>query len=131
MRAGTDLLRRWDRPGVVQLPALPVVIPLQALEPVCGLLQSGAVQKVLEGGGHVQVLVNGEGHAVVQVMEQVVRPLVDGAGGVVHGYLKSAGERSSQGFLFVSLMGCPVRGWLTDLMERLAGVRGLPVSGLS
>lgn len=127
----TDLLRRRDRPGVVQLPALSVVILLQALEPVCGLLQSGAVQQVLEGGGHVQVLVNGEGHAVVQVMEQVVRPLVDGAARVVHGHLKSTGQRSSQGFLFMSLLGRPIWQWLTDLMKRLAGICGVPVSRLS
>lgn len=70
-----------------------------------GLLSPGAVQQVLEGGGHVQVLVNGEGHAVVQVMEQVVHPLVDGAGRVVHGYLKSTGQRRSQGLLFKFLLG--------------------------
>lgn len=75
------------RPGVVQLPALSVVILLQAFEPVCRLTLHGAVQQVLEGGGHVQVLVDGEGHAVVKVVEKVVRPLVDRAGRVVHGYL--------------------------------------------
>lgn len=74
---------------------------------MCGLLQPGAVQQVLEGGGHVQVLVNGEGHAVVQVVEQVVHPLVDGAHRVVHGNLQSAGERGSQGVLLTSLLG----GW--------------------
>lgn len=76
-------------PEVKQLPALPVVILLQGLEPVCGLAQPGAVQQVLEGGRHVQVLVDGEGHAVVQVVEKVVRPLVDRADRVVHGNLKA------------------------------------------
>lgn len=65
------------RPGVVQLPALPVVILLQGFEPVCGLAQPGAVQQVLEGGGHVQVLVHGERHAVVKVVEEVEGPVVD------------------------------------------------------
>lgn len=96
---------------------------------MCGLLHSGAVQQVLEGGGHVQVLVNGEGHAVVQVVEQVVHPLVDGADRVVHGDLQSAGERSSQGFLFTSLLGGGL--WLSDLVKRLAGKHRVPVSGLS
>ena len=80
------------RPGVVQLPALSVVILLQAFKPVCGLLLPGAVQQVLEGRGHVQVLVYGEGHAVLQVVEEVVRPLVDGADRVLHGNLESKGE---------------------------------------
>lgn len=127
----TQLLLRGDAPGVVQLPALSVVILLQTLEPVRGLLTHGAVQQVLEGGGHVQVLVNGEGHAVVQVMEQVVHPLVDGAGRVVHGYLKLKGQRSSQDLLFKFWLGRWAWQWLADLVQGLAGVHCVPVSGLS
>lgn len=122
-----------DRPGVVQLPALSVVILLQAFEPVCGLTQPGAVQQVLEGRWHVQVLVYGEGHAVVQVVEEVVRPLVDGARWVVHGYLQSKWQNSSQGS---ALRGSgdevlSESSELADLVERLAGVHGVPAAGLS
>ena len=66
---------------------VPVVVLLQGLEPACGLSGQGVVQQVLEGGRDVEVLVYGEGHAVVEVVEQAVRPLVDGADRVVHGHL--------------------------------------------
>lgn len=92
------------RPGVVQLPALSVVILLQAFEPVCGLTQPAAVQQVLKGRGHVQVLVNGEGHAVVKVVEKVVGPHVDRAHWVVHGYLKSKRQSSSKSFVSDSFL---------------------------
>lgn len=76
------------RPGVKQLPALSVIILIQGFEPVCRLLQPRAVQQILKGGRHVQILVDGEGHPVVKVLEKVIRPPVDGASWVVHGYLK-------------------------------------------
>lgn len=66
-----------------------------------GLTAPGAVQQVLKGGGHIQVLIYGEGHAVVQVVEKVVRPLEDGASWVVHGNLKRE-KRGSEGGLLVS-----------------------------
>lgn len=100
-----------NTPGVVQLPALSIVILLQAFEPVCGLPQPGAVQQVLEGGWHIQVLVDGEGHAVVEIVEKVVRPLVDRAGWVVHGDLKSERQHSSQGLASDSFMKVSDSQW--------------------
>lgn len=41
----------------------------------------------LEGRRHIQILVDWEGHAVVQVVDQLVPPRADGAHGVVHRYL--------------------------------------------
>ena len=127
-----------SRPGVEQLPALSVVILLQALEPVRRLTQPGAVQQVLEGGGHVQVLVNREGHSVVQVVEKVVRPLVDRADWVVHGDLKSQmtvqqlrRPRVSLPRVRVLRTSCLKAATLTDLVEGLAGVGGVPLAGLS
>lgn len=81
--------REWDRPGVVQLPPLPVVILLQAFEPVCGLTTPGPVQDVLEGGRHIQVLVNWKGHAIVEVVEKAECPLVDRSHRVEHSHLKN------------------------------------------
>lgn len=60
---------------------------MQGLEPACGPLGQGVIQQVLEGGRDIEVLVYGEGHAVVEVVEQAVRSLVDGADRVVHGHL--------------------------------------------
>lgn len=92
----------WDGcgpPEVEELPALPVVVLLQALEPVRGLAQPGAVQQVLEGRGHVQVLVDREGHAVVHVVEEVVRALLDRADGVVHGHLAKQNHKTVEPFV--------------------------------
>lgn len=112
-------------PGVEQLPALSVVILLQALEPMGGLAQPGAVQQVLEGGGHVEVLVDGEGHAVVHVVEKVVRPLVDGAHWVVHGNLKQRTQvRASTSSM------CTPSDILTHLVQGLAAVDRVPAAGL-
>jgi len=85
---------QWTGPGVVQLPAVSVVVALQSLEPVGVLAQPGAVQQVLEGGRHVEVLVDGERHAVVHVVEQAVRPLVDGPHRVVHSHLEVRGKET-------------------------------------
>lgn len=80
----------WVRVCVVQLPALTVVILLQRFEPARGLACLGVVQQVLEGGRHIQVLVNGKGHPVVEVVNQVEGPLVHRSHGVVHGDLVQA-----------------------------------------
>ena len=48
------------------------------------------VQEVQKGGGDIEVLVNGEGHAIVEVVNQVKGPLVHRSHGIVHGDLVQA-----------------------------------------
>lgn len=95
------------------------------------LAQPGAVQQVLEGRGHVQVLVDGEGHAVVHVVEEVVRPLLDRADGVVHGHLEEQKHKTVEPIVSVShflwLWSLPV----ADLVQGLAAVDGVPALGLA
>jgi len=95
---------------------------------VCRLTQPGAVQKVLKGGCHVQILIDGEGHAVMQVVKKVIRPQVNRASWVVHGYLKSKGEYSCQGLRFTRGSICERPG-RPDLVQGLAGEDCEPAAG--
>lgn len=96
-----------------------------------GFTQPGAVQQILEGWGHIQVLVDREGHAVVHVVEEVVHPLLDRADRVVHGHLAKQKHKTVEPFVCVShflrLWSLPV----ADLVEGLAAVDSLPAAGLA
>lgn len=91
-----------------------------------GLTAPGAVQQVLKGGGHIEVLIYWEGHAVVQVLEKVVRPLEDGANWVVHGNLKGEKQGSEGGWTPAGVS----RSRRADLVQGLAAEHRQPVCGL-
>jgi len=73
--------------AVEELPAVPVVVLVQGLVPVGWLPGPGAVEQVLESGRDVEVLVDGEGHLVVEVVDEAELLVLDGSHGVVHGHL--------------------------------------------
>lgn len=72
---------------VVQLPTLPVVVMVEILIPAGGAAGHSAVQEVLEGGRHVEVLVDGKGHLEIEVVHEAEGLVVHGAHGVGHGDL--------------------------------------------
>ena len=72
---------------VVQLPGVAVVVLGQGLEPVQGLVVARPVEQVLEADRHVEVLVNGEGLTVVEVLDEFVAGCSYHPHGVVHGDL--------------------------------------------
>jgi hypothetical protein len=69
---------------IVQLPFRPVVILLQSFEPVQIFFVSGAVQNALKRGGQVEVLVDGKGALVIQIVDQFVAVRSDHAHRVIH-----------------------------------------------
>ena len=96
---------------VIQLPGIAVVILLERLEPMQGFLPASPVEDVLEAGRQEEVLVDGEGHAVVEVLYEFVTGRSHHPHGVVHGHLMQ---------VVTGIHSCRLRGvWLQKGQERL------------